>query len=145
MNIETAIIRATKELKKIQSKSPGIDSEIIMSKVINKSREYVILNPNIELKKENLDHFEKLVSARLKGKPIAYITGKKFFWKSEFIVNKNALIPRPDTEIIIEKILEIFKNKDKLRFLDIGIGTGCIILSLLKEKKKLFWHWHRYQ
>ena len=138
MNIETAIIKATKELKKSQNKSPGIDSEIIMSKVINKSREYVLLNSDKELNNENLDYFKKLVRVRSKGKPIAYITGKKFFWKSEFIINKNALIPRPDTEIIIEMILKIFKNKDKLRFLDIGIGSGCIILSLLKEKKNFF-------
>jgi release factor glutamine methyltransferase len=63
---------------------------------------------------------------------------KKFFWKSEFYVNKNTLIPRPDTEIIIEQILKVTKNKHRLRILDIGVGSGCILLSILKEKKNFY-------
>ena len=72
---------------------------------------------------------------RLKNKPIAYLIGKKSFWKHEFEINDRVLIPRPDTELIIEQVLNIYKNKHKINFLEIGVGSGCIILSILKEKK----------
>ena len=79
--------------------------------------------------------FNEMINQRLKGKPVAYIIGKKFFWKHEFLVNEKVLIPRPDTEIIIEQVLRIYKKKNKINFLDIGFGSGCILLSILKEKK----------
>ena len=135
MNFETAINLATTELKKKKIKSSLLDCEILMSKVMNKNREFIILNSKKEIKNNLYNHFKKLVYERSKGKPIAYITGKKFFWKYEFEITKNVLIPRPDTEIIIEQVLEIFKNKNKINFLDIGVGSGCILLTILKEKK----------
>ncbi|MDC0533578.1 peptide chain release factor N(5)-glutamine methyltransferase [Candidatus Pelagibacter sp.] len=135
MNFETAIDIANKELKKNKIKSSMLDCEILMSKVMNNSREFIILNSKKKIKKNNYNHFKKLVYERLKGKPIAYITGKKYFWKYEFEINEDVLIPRPDTEIIIEQVLNIFKNKSRINFLDIGIGSGCILLSILKEKK----------
>ena len=78
--------------------------------------------------------FKDLIIKRSKGKPLAYLIGKKSFWKYDFKVNEKVLIPRPDTEIIIEQVLETFKNKKNLNFLEIGVGSGCIILSILKEK-----------
>ena len=74
----------------------------------------------------------------LKKKPIAYLTNKKFFWKSEFFITSDTLIPRPDTELIIDQIIKISKNKNKLNILDIGVGSGCILLSILKEKKNFY-------
>ena len=145
MNFETAIHKASIELKKNNIKSHLLDSEILMSKAINKDREFVILNLEKDLKKKNYDYFKKLISQRLKGKPIAYLTGKKSFWKYEFDINENVLIPRPDTELIIENILKIFKNKRSIKFLDIGVGSGCILLSILKEKKKFLWHRYRFE
>ncbi len=106
-----------------------------MSKAINKNREFVILNLNQEIKEKDYFYFQKLIYERLKGKPIAYIMGKKSFWKYEFDVDKYVLIPRPDTELIIENVLKIYKVKNKINFLDIGVGSGCILLSILKEKK----------
>ena len=135
MNLETAINIANKELKKKKIKSSILDCEILMSKAINNSREFVILNSKKKIKKNNYNHFKKLVYERSKGKPIAYITGKKYFWKYEFEINEDVLIPRPDTEIIIEQVLNIFRNKSRINFLDIGVGSGCILLSILKEKK----------
>jgi release factor glutamine methyltransferase len=96
------------------------------------------LNHDKVLDIENLEYFKKLVQERSARKPIAYLLNKKFFWKSEFYVNKNTLIPRPDTEIIIEQILKVTKNKNYLRILDIGIGSGCILLSILKERKNYY-------
>jgi release factor glutamine methyltransferase len=109
-----------------------------MAKVLGKNREYIILNHDKVLNIESLEYFKKLVYERATRKPIAYLLNKKFFWKSEFYVNKNTLIPRPDTEIIIEQILKVTKNKNYLRILDIGIGSGCILLSILKERKNYY-------
>ena len=135
MIIRTAINKASIELRKKKIDNSILDSEILMSKVLNKKRDYIILNLEKSLSSENFAFFKHLVNERLKGKPVAYLTGKKNFWKDEFYVNENVLIPRPDTEIIVEQILEIYKNKKNLRILEIGVGSGCILLSILKEKK----------
>ncbi len=135
MNLYSAINKSTKLLKSHRIKNPKLDSEILMSKVINKDRKFIILNQNKEIDKKNLMFFDSLVEQRLKGKPIAYIVGKKDFWKYQFYISENVLIPRPDTEIIVEEALKLTNNKSKLRILDIGVGSGCILLSILKEKK----------
>ena len=106
-----------------------------MSKAIKENRSNVLLNPNRILSNQDYENFRELISNRLQFKPIAYLTGKKSFWKHEFEINDKVLIPRPDTEIIIEEILQIYKNKQNIKFLEIGVGSGCIILSILKERK----------
>ncbi len=88
------------------------------------------------LNKESYYQFKTLVEKRSKGKPVAYLVGKKDFWKYQFQINDHVLIPRPDTEIIIEQVLKITKFRPNLMVLDIGVGSGCILLSVLKEKKK---------
>ena len=138
MNINSAVIEATNILKDKSILSAQLDTEILMAKALDKDREYIILNHNEVLNKENLEYFKKLVYERATRKPIAYLLNKKFFWKSEFYVNKNTLIPRPDTEIIIEQILKYTKNKNYLNILDIGVGSGCILLSVLKERKNFY-------
>jgi len=135
MIIRDAINEASLKLKKKNIKSSLLDSEILMSKVFNKRRDYIILNSEKYLEAEKFAYFKYLINERSKGKPIAYLTGKKFFWKYEFNVNENVLIPRPETELIVEQILKISKNKKNLRILEIGIGSGCVLLSILKEKK----------
>ena len=135
MNIETAIHKASLDLKQNNIVSSQLDSEILMSNVLKKDRKFIFLNPNKELNDIQYQKFKKLVSSRLRSKPIAYITEKKFFWKYEFKVNNKVLIPRPDTELIIEQVLEIYKHKNRIKLLEIGVGSGCIILSILKEKK----------
>jgi release factor glutamine methyltransferase len=138
MNIQLAITEGISVLKNKSILSAQLDTEILMAKALGKSREYIILNHDKVLNIENLEYFKKLVHERATRKPIAYLLNKKFFWKSEFYVNKNTLIPRPDTEIIIEQILKVTKNKNYLRILDIGIGSGCILLSILKERKNYY-------
>ena len=135
MNIETAIQIASLHLKQKNIETPILDSEILMSKILNKDRKFILLNSNKELNDIQYQKFKKLISSRSKRKPIAYITGKKFFWKYEFKVNDKVLIPRPDTELIIEQLLETYKHKNRINLLEIGVGSGCIILSILKEKK----------
>ncbi len=138
MNIQSAVIEGTSVLKNKSIISAQLDTEILMAKALGKSREYIILNHDKVLSIQNLKYFKKLVHERATRKPIAYLLNKKFFWKSEFYVNKNTLIPRPDTEIIIEQILKVTKNKNYLSILDIGIGSGCILLSIIKEKKNYY-------
>jgi len=135
MKLETAIQNAYQKLKKNNIKSALIDSEILLSEAINKSREFIILNNNLNIGNKEYSYFQKMVDQRSQGKPVAYLTKRKFFWKYEFYVNEEVLIPRPDTEIIIEQVLKIYKKRNNINFLDIGFGSGCILLSILKERK----------
>mgnify|MGYP003977069951 FL=1 len=138
MNIQSAIVEGANILKDRSILSAHLDSEILMAKALGANREYIILNNDKVLKEKNLKYFKKLVQERASRKPIAYLLNKKFFWNSEFYVNKNSLIPRPDTEIIIEQVLKLTKNKNKLSVLDIGVGSGCILLTILKERKNFY-------
>ncbi len=138
MKIQTAINNALIKLKKKKIKPALLDCEILMSLAIKKDRKRIILNSDQEIGKKDYLYFKKLINQRSKGKPIAYLTGKKSFWKYDFYVNEKVLIPRPDTELIIDEVLKIFKYKNKINFLDVGVGSGCIILSILKEKINFF-------
>ena len=138
MNIIEAINGASKILKKNYINSAKLDSEILLCKVLKQDIKYIILNSNKELKNEHLIKFNNLIAKRSLGQPIAYLLGKKDFWKYEFHVSEETLIPRPDTEILIDYILKISRHKSKLKILDIGIGSGCILLSILKEKKDFY-------
>ena len=138
MNIYSAVAQGAKILKEKFIVNPILDSEILMSKVIKQDRKCVLLKSDRVLSKCELYYFQKLIKIRSNGKPIAYITNKKNFWKSEFFVTENTLIPRPDTELIIDNVLKLTKNKKRLNILDIGIGSGCILLSILKERKYFY-------
>ena len=135
MNIQSALKKGQSILINNNIISAKLDSEILMSQAIRKNQKFIILNLHKEIKKRDLDYFDNLIQERAKSKPIAQIIKKKDFWKYEFIVNNNVLIPRPDTEILIEQALKLEKNKNRLQILDIGIGSGCILMSILKEKK----------
>jgi len=138
MNILKAIKKGDNILKKHGIKSHKLDSEILMSQVFGKNRIDIILNFDMNLTIKEIEVFNNLIKERSKRKPIAYLLGKKEFWKYEFDINENVLIPRPDTEIIVEQVLKLTKNKSRLKILDIGIGSGCILLSILKEKKGFY-------
>ena len=138
MNIHSAVMEGAIILKGKNIKSALLDSEILMAKAIGKDRKYLILNNFKNLKDKNLKYFQKLIKKRSLRKPIAYITNKKNFWKYDFFVTKDTLIPRPDTEIVIEQILKLFKHKNRMNILDIGIGSGCILLTILKEKNNFY-------
>ena len=135
MNILDALNKGSAKLKRNNINSFQLDSEILLSEIIQKDRKFLILNYDKKLKKKTLENFDDLISQRSKGKPIAYLTKKKGFWKDIFEITSDVLIPRPDTEVIIEEVLKITKNKRNLKILDIGVGSGCILLSLLREKK----------
>ena len=138
MNIKSAIIIGTNILKDQYIQTAQLDTEILMAKAIDEDRKYIILNDQKNLKNTNLKYFKKLIKERASRKPIAYLVEQKFFWNSEFTVTNDTLIPRPDTELLVENILKLTKNKNKMNILDIGVGSGCVLLSILKEKKNFY-------
>ena len=111
--------------------SHRIDSEVILSYILKISREKLLIKED-KICNENITKFKSLISRRLKQEPVAYIIARKEFRSEDFFVDKKSLIPRPETELLIDPIVKIFKNKN-LFFLDIGVGSGCIIFSILKE------------
>ena len=135
MNIQSAITEGANILKDKYINTAQLDAEILMEKVIGKDKKYIILNSEEKLNFERLRFFKTLIKKRSNRKPIAYLINKKFFWKYEFLITEDILIPRPDTELLIELALKITRNKNRINILDIGIGSGCILLSILKEKK----------
>ena len=132
MYISQIIDLGSKALKEKKIKSHILDSELILSKILKISREKILISSDKKLQNTHVLSFNKLLKRRLHSEPIAYILKKKEFFSKNFYVNKNTLIPRPDTELLVEKILKVYKKKDPY-ILDIGTGSGCIILSLLQN------------
>ena len=125
----------SKFLKENKIPSSILDSEILLSKTLNKTREEILTNIDQKIDKKKFLLFKKYLQRRSKNEPIAYILGEKEFWSSTFYVNNNTLIPRPETELLVDKLLEFYRNKN-ISILDIGTGSGCIIVSLLINLKK---------
>ena len=115
-----------------------LDSELLLSYTLNLPREKVLINLNSNIKKHKLNLYKKLLSRRERKEPIAYIVKKKEFWRNNFYVNNNVLIPRPETEIIVEEVLKFLHPESSKRLLDIGTGSGCLILSIIKERPKSY-------
>ena len=138
MNIESTLNEGINILQKNKIPNPQLDSEILLTNLIKRDKKHIILNPKELLNSEQLDKFKNLIERRKKGEPIAYLINKKEFWKDEFFVNKDVLIPRPDTELIIEQVLKIYSKDEQLQVLDIGTGSGCILLSILKERPNFY-------
>jgi release factor glutamine methyltransferase len=138
MNIENTLNEGISILKKNKILNPQLDCEILLSNSIKRNKKYVILNPKEILNPEQTEEFKGLIERRKKGEPVAYLINKKEFWKNEFFVNKDVLIPRPDTELIIEQVLKIYSKEAQLQVLDIGTGSGCILLSILKERPNFY-------
>jgi len=136
MNIENILDKASKQLNSLNINNANLDCEVLLSNTISKDREYLILNLKQNLDKKYIDFFYNLIERRKKGEPVAYLINKKEFWKETFYVNKDVLIPRPDTEHLIEEVIKYTYEDSKLHILDIGTGSGCILLSILRERKK---------
>ena len=112
-----------------------IDSEILLSKVLGRSREKILINLDKNINDKNISEFSKLLKRRRLKEPVAYILEEKEFWSKKFKVNQNTLIPRPETELLVEELVKIYKDKS-ISVLDVGTGSGCILISLLSEIKQ---------
>ena len=137
MNIKDLVNSGVKILKENNIKNPILDAEIILSSIIKKERDYIILNENDQINQFLIKKFFNFVNRRKIGEPISYIVKSKYFWNNCFYVNKDVLIPRPDTEHIVEEVLKLVRVNSRKSVLDIGTGSGCILLSILKERKLL--------
>ena len=136
MNYKNIINKGTSILKKNSIITANIDAELLLSISLNKTREKILLNLDKKLNFDQVKNYNQLIKRRKKREPISYIAGKKFFWKYEFNINRNVLIPRFETELLVEEILKLYKLSNRINILDVGLGSGCILISLLKEKKK---------
>jgi release factor glutamine methyltransferase len=137
MLVNEAIAFAEQELKRSNNLNSRLDSEILVSHLINIPRESIYSKLKENLPSNKAEELQKLVSRRVKKEPIAYILNNKEFWSTNFYVDRSVLIPRPETEVLIDLILSQIGNKNNyLNILDIGTGSGCILISLLKELAK---------
>ncbi len=134
MNYLQAIKFGNEMLKKNNIYNYNLDSELLLANTLNTTREKVLLNLQSKISIDDFHYFKKLILRRYKKEPVAYILKKKEFWKNLFFVNKNVLIPRPETELIVDEILSITEITSRKKILDIGTGTGCIIISIVKER-----------
>ena len=115
----------------------NLDSELLLSNVLKLKREELLINLEKKIYYKSFNQYKKLIKRRLKKEPIAYILKTNEFWKYMFYINKNVLIPRPETELIVEEALKILEPDSSKRILDVGTGSGCIIISLIKERPHL--------
>ena len=137
MLVNEAIDFAEQELKRSNNLNSRLDSEILVSHLINIPRESIYSRLKENLPSNKAEELKKLISRRVNKEPIAYILNNKEFWSTNFYVDRSVLIPRPETEVLIDLILSQINNKNNyLNILDIGTGSGCILLSLLKELTK---------
>jgi len=132
-SIANLIIQGQKLLEST-SDSAKLDVEILLCFVLDKARSYLLTWPEKKLSDEQLLEFTLLLSRRVQGEPIAYITGIKEFWSLPFTVSEATLIPRPDTETLVELVLDLYRNDKCMTCLDLGTGTGAIALALASEK-----------
>ena len=138
MNINTLIEKGSKILRESDVLSYKIDSELLLSKVINKDRIFLITNGKHKVSSKKIKNYFEKIYRRQKKEPLAYILGKKEFYSLDFEVNNNVLVPRPDSEIIVEQVLKKYTEKANLKILDIGTGSGCLLLSILKKLNKSY-------
>ena len=127
-----AIKSGSQLLRESKVESHILDSELLLAKILKKSREEILINLDQSLTTSEILTFNKFLNRRSKKEPIAYILKEKEFWSKNFFLNNDTLIPRPETELLVENLLKLY-NKKQITILDIGTGSGCIILSILSE------------
>ncbi len=133
MNIQQALQQASNDLSE-SSPSAMLDAQVLLSFVLQCNTAHLAAWPEKELDKKQQSHYLQLIQQRLKGLPVAHLTGQREFWSLDFFVNNSTLIPRPETETLIEYILAKFNRREDLKLLDMGTGTGAIAISIAKEK-----------
>ena len=132
MQISNLLRQATQALTE-NSDSARLDAELLLAHCLNKSRSYLFTWPEIEPENAQLNCFERLLQQRLSGQPVAYLLGYREFWGLKLTVTKDTLIPRPETELLVETALEFLSSKTDSRILELGTGSGAIALALAKE------------
>ena len=132
MILGQTIKKASQILKNHNVHTYELDAQIILSDIMGVTREFLITNDYLTVSKRIKKKYDNAIKRRIKKEPVAYIIGKKEFWSQNFKVTSSTLVPRPETELLIYNVIKYFKNK-KINILDIGTGSGCILLAILKE------------
>lgn len=117
-----------------RSDSPQLDAEVLLCHVLAKPRSYCLTWPDADLSEHTLSTLDALLDARAAGTPIAYLTGRREFWSREFVVSPDVLIPRPETELLIDIALALFPSGTSHRVADLGTGSGVIAITLAMER-----------
>ncbi|KTD80493.1 peptide chain release factor N(5)-glutamine methyltransferase [Legionella waltersii] len=138
-DIQQALKQATARLNTVHE-SARLESELLLAYVLKKKRTHLYTYPEQELKQEELELFFNLLEKRLLGEPIAYLIQEKEFWSLPFKVTPDTLIPRPETELLVELALKLIPNRDKTTLLDLGTGSGAIAISIAKERPNWIIH-----
>ncbi len=133
MNIQQALLQASRDLSE-SSPSAMLDAQVLLSYVLGCNSAHLAAWPEKDLTKEQQSHYLRLIRQRQQGLPVAHLTGQREFWSLNFFVNNSTLIPRPETETLVEFILTKFNHRKNLKLLDMGTGTGAIAITIAKEK-----------
>lgn len=133
MKIAELLGKASEQLAPV-SDSPRLDAEVLLCHVLQKNRSHLLAWPDKVLDKDQLTAFEKLLAKRIAGTPIAHLTGSREFWSLPFKVTADTLIPRPETELLVEHVLSTYPADTVISLLDLGTGTGAIALAIASER-----------
>ena len=134
LTVEEVFLCGIQILNAAQVENPNLDAKIIFKHILSVDNEQFELCKKNEISSKITKSYFELIDRRIKREPIAYITNKQSFWNDEFKVTKDTLIPRPETELILESVISYFPDKKiDLNIADLGTGSGCIIISLLQE------------
>jgi len=136
MNCAHLLKEAESQLDMKGIPTPALDAQVLLAHCIGRDRSFLHAHPERELSDAEARMFRLLIARRVNREPVAYITGMKEFWSLPFAVNRNVLIPRPDTEIVVEAALNLFERREKTCILEIGTGSGAISITMATEREK---------
>jgi release factor glutamine methyltransferase len=139
MDIRSVLKVAEIKLVKANFPSPALEAEILLSAVLGKNKEYLFSHPEEKVSIWQNFIFQRIINKRLAGYSSAVLVGHKWFYGLDFVVNKNVLVPRPETELMVDEVIKIIKSESlKIKnIVDVGTGSGCIIVSLAKNTRKI--------
>lgn len=138
MTIGQALLQNTEQLRR--STTPALDAEVLLAAILKVERGFLFSHPEKKLSQPQQDRFSRFISRRAKLEPVAYILGHKEFFGLDFLVNKNVLVPRPETELLVETVINLMKKTPTAKILDIGTGSGVMAITLkhLLPKTKMY-------